>query len=46
MTLGSGTIGRVGPGKHMKLNFREVTPGQDVQLTGYECDFFELGIRG
>ncbi len=45
MTLGAGTIGRLGVGKHAKLNFRENTPGQDVQLTGYECDFFEAGIR-
>jgi hypothetical protein len=46
MTSGAATIGRLGVGKHAKLNFRETTVGQDVQLTGYEQDFFEIGLRG
>ncbi len=38
-------VGKVGVGCHATLNFRENTVGQDVQLTGYELDFMELGQR-
>ncbi len=40
-------LGKVGgkAGKVAKLNFRETTAGQDVQITGYEIDFHELGRR-
>lgn len=42
---GSQAIGRLGFGKHAKLNFRQNVAGQDVQITGYEIDFHELGRR-
>jgi hypothetical protein len=45
LSEGSAFAGRLGFGKHAKLNFRENTVGQDVQLTGYELDFHELGKR-
>lgn len=38
-------VGRSGTGKHLKLNFRENSPGQDVRLTGYEQEFAEMGKR-
>ncbi len=38
-------IGKPGPGRECALNFREATPGQDVQITGYTMEFFELGRR-
>ncbi len=38
-------VGKVGVGTEAGLNFRETTVGQDVQLTGYELDFIELGQR-
>lgn len=40
-----GTIGKIGVGFEAGLNFRQNVVGQDVQLTGYELDFHELGVR-
>lgn len=45
MTLGRERLRRLGPGRMVKLNFTHSTAGQDVELYGYECNFFELGRR-
>jgi hypothetical protein len=45
MRLNRQMVGRPGTGKHLKLNFRENTVGQDVRITGYEVEFHELGRR-
>ena len=45
LTMSSRMIGRVGVGSAVKLNFSQATAGQNVQLLGYELEFFELGTR-
>lgn len=38
-------VGHLGRGKVATLNFREATPGRDVQILGYEIDVVSAGRR-
>jgi hypothetical protein len=45
LTLARQRLRRIGVGKHLQLRLRENTAGQDVILTGYEIEYFEVGRR-
>ena len=45
MTKGRQRLRRLGSGKMVQLNFQHATVGQNVELSGYECEFHELGRR-
>lgn len=45
MTKGRERLPRLGNGNMVKLNFRNTEVGQDVELFGYELEYFERGRR-
>lgn len=45
LTMSAQSVGRIGKGKAVSLNFRENSVGQDVKILGYEIPFNELGKR-
>ena len=45
MTLGRERLPRLGNGRMVKLNFQNDEVGQDIEIMGYELEFFERGRR-
>jgi len=45
MTKAREQLRRLGTGKHARLNFRQNTVGVNAVLSGYECEWHELGQR-